>query len=348
MLRTPPTRSRNLILPLLVATFLITAGCNGFDTSQNSTSPDGAVSTPATETPTIALTPTPTPAAPENGTDLRSITLEQNEGVSAVGELDSGDPQNEEGHYEPVEFAAEAGTTVTITMGASTGNPKMRLVAPNGTLLNTNDVGGLGNAAMFEKIVLPDTGRYTVIATSSISNGTFEYILTIEEISGWAEDPSKWNETLQYTEFATDYRTVFSDPVDNNNITTGPINTEDDYVVITYVMSPNSTREDLIDIDAAHLLTYKNLYEDYRDESSAVNETWVPDRVYHRAVTPDGELYRTTYLTKEWAREYAETGEIDPYMLRYYATLRQGPAQQDYVEGAANSTSEVGYDIRDE
>ncbi|MBV0924051.1 PPC domain-containing protein [Halomicroarcula limicola] len=344
MLRTTSTRSRNLLSTLLVAFLLITAGCNGIDVDPSDTGPDRTTGTPVTGTPT-APTATPTPTVPENGTDLRSVTV----GQSGVGELDSGDPQDGGRYYERVEFAAEANTTLNITMGSSIGNPKMRLVAPNGTTLGSNDDGGMDNAAKFKKIEIPETGQYTIIATSSTPNATFDYILTVKDITD--EIPANWNEYKRYREFAHDYRDVAADTTtpDEAVFRDYSVNTEQDYVVVTYVMDSNVSGDDRAGIDATLLLTYENLYEDYSDENASfTDETWIPDRVYHRAVTPDGELYRTTFIKTKWAKEMVETDELDQYLFRYLATMRKGPADSDYVEGADNSTTEVGYDVIEE
>jgi hypothetical protein len=64
-------------------------------------------------------------------------------------------------------------------------------------------------------------------------------------------------------------------------------------------------------------------------------------------VTPDGKLYRTTYVSKTMVDRY--TGDNYPeYWLAYLSTIKVGPGHENYVEGADNSTTELDYPEMDE
>lgn len=333
---------------VLVTALLITSGCNGLGVGQSDTGLNGTDETAASETP-ASTTPTATPAVPENGTDIRRVSLEQDAGRTMRSELDGGDPQNGDKYYEPVEFAAEAGTKVNITLGGDGGDPLVRLLGPNGTVLDTNDDGGLGNTAELTMVTLPETGQYTIVATSSEPNTAFTYYLTVDRFIPpaqrdvlFAGDPSTWNHTEQLGEFAYDYRATFEIGTNLTEIEYAYLNGEENYIVVTYEMPPNASRENLTNIDTALMLAHSNMDDAYRDApaDATFNKSWTPDRVYHRAVTPDGELYRVTYTTTEWARQWEEDNiELRTYLFRYFSTLTHGPAHSSYVEGANNSTA---------
>ncbi|MDS0277714.1 hypothetical protein NDI85_07905 [Halomicroarcula sp. S1AR25-4] len=340
MLRITLSTSRNALLTVLVAALLITAGCNGLGVGETDTGPDGTTSTPES-------TATPTPTVPQNGTDLRSISLEQDAGHIINSDLDGGDPKRDGKYYEPVQFAAEAGTVVNISMRSPTGDPLVKLRGPNGTVIDLDDDDGMGDAADLTMVTLPETGQYTIIATSSEPNTAFTYYLTVEQFIPpeqrdvlFAGNMSSWNRTEQLGEFADDV----SRPFDKNtwtNITGVSVNTDENYVVLTYTMDPqNRTMDRMTDLDASMLFAYSAVDGYYQRGEGEVNASWAPERIYYRTVTPDGELYRISYLTAEQAEDYRRTQELDQY---YYGSLwaqrTYGPAHDSYVEGADNSTS---------
>ncbi|QIO21959.1 PPC domain-containing protein [Haloarcula sp. JP-L23] len=348
MLRTTLSTSRNALLTVLVAALLITAGCNGLGVGETDTGPDGTTSTPE---PTA--TPTPTPTVPQNGTDLRSISLEQDAGRTFTSDLDGGDPQRDGKYYEPVEFAAEAGTVVNITLGANSGDPMVELRGPNGTVIDLNDDGGMGDAANLTMVTLLETGQYTIIATSSEPNEAFMYLLTVEQFIPpeqrdelYAGDTSSWNRTEQLGEFGYDFANAFDKSVNWTTISAISTNSEENYTVVTYTINPkNYTVDKMVDLDAAMLYGYAGMDDYYRtNDNGVVDGSWAPERLYFRTVTPEGELYRVSYLTSEEARTYMETENLDRYYLTLWVHRHFGPAHPSYVAGADNATStgEIG------
>ncbi|WP_254279898.1 PPC domain-containing protein [Haloarcula marina] len=261
-----------------------------------------------------------------------------------------GDPQNENGYYEPVQFAAEANTSVNITMGAQNGDPQIRLLAPNGSTIAINDDGAYkGNGAVLRGIRLPVAGSYTIIAGSSKSNATFEYILTIEEYSAPIDEtsPENWNKREKLDEFARDYRKVANSTDNHTQITNQTVYPDQNYISLTYKRRPENTT-DLQNTQVSILLTYSNLGDVYRNESSdPFDKSFIPERIFFRAETTDGELYRTAYLTDDWVREYSRTDDFETYWYKFLYATRWGPAHESYVEGADNSTS-VGLAVYDE
>ncbi|GGO00791.1 hypothetical protein [Haloarcula pellucida] len=348
MLRITLSTSRNALLTVLVAALLITAGCNGLGVGETDTGPDGTTSTPES---TATPTPTPTPTVPQNGTDLRSISLEQDAGHIINSDLDGGDPKRDGKYYEPVQFAAEAGTVVNISMRSPTGDPLVKLRGPNGTVIDLDDDGGMGDAADLTMVTLPETGQYTIIATSSEPNTAFTYYLTVEQFIPpeqrdvlFAGNMSSWNRTEQLGEFAYDYTTVFNEHT-WTNITGYSVNADEEYIAVTYVIEPeNRTFEKMAELDGVMLYGYTGVDKSYQNADGVVNPSWAPERIYFRTVTPDGELYRISYLTSEQAQTYRETQNFDRYYANIWRTRHYGPAHFKYVEGADNATStgEIG------
>jgi hypothetical protein len=109
--------------------------------------------------------------------DLRSIAY----GQTKPGLIDDGDPFRSGVNYEPVTFGGAAGDNVTITM-TSDGDTKLYLLAPNGTQIAVNDDSSeLSDFnSRIENVVLPETGTYTIVATSFSSGARFVYDLGLE------------------------------------------------------------------------------------------------------------------------------------------------------------------------
>ena len=109
--------------------------------------------------------------------DLRSIAYGQNKS----GRIDDDDPSGFDGEYEPVTFGGAAGDNVTITM-TSDGDTKLYLLAPSGTQIAVNDDSSeLSDFnSRIENVVLPETGTYTIVATSFSSGARFVYDLGLE------------------------------------------------------------------------------------------------------------------------------------------------------------------------
>lgn len=320
--------SRYTILCVLVAVLVATAGCSSLVSE----------STTPTETPS-----TPSNTLADEGSDLRSISVPENGSSSADGEIDGSDPllASTGTHYEPIQFTVDAGTMVNLSVVSESGTPELRLQDPNGTTVASDSSDG--NSAEFATLELNQTGQYTLVVTSSEEYSGFEYTLTVERYiePNFNGPPSSWDEESRYLEFATDYGLVAQN-TSSGNLTAinRTANTEDDYIVFTYEMDPNATTYERLSIDNALQISYWFLYEEYAaDDGDFNNESWVPERIYHRAITPDGDFYRSTYVTLEWARDYGETEDPRLYGARYFATLRYGPANQGYIEGGNRSTT---------
>lgn len=320
--------TRHTVLRVLVAVLVVTAGCSSL-VSDNSR---------PTETPD-----TPSNTLPDDGINLRNITIPDNGSTSADGEIDGTDPvlASTGAHYEPVQFTADAGTSVNITVISDSGVPQLYLRAPNGTTVATDSTDG--NSAGFKLLELERSGQYTLIAAATDDRSGFEYTLTVERYiePDFNGPPSSWDEKSRYLEFATDYGLVAQN-TSSGNITAinRTANTDDDYIVFTYEMDPNATLYERLSVDNALQISYWFMYEEYAaDDGDFNNESWVPERIYHRAITPEGDFYRSTYITLEWARDYGETGDPQLFQARYWETLRYGPAHQEYVEGGNRSTS---------
>ncbi|WP_254273423.1 PPC domain-containing protein [Haloarcula marina] len=334
---------------VLLTILLVTAGYYGFMAEESDPSASGDIGIPASEpTLTSTATATPTPTNAGEGTDLRNISLEQDGGQITRGEIDRDDPQNENGYYEPVQFVAEANTSVNITMGARNGDPQIRLLAPNGSTVDADDNGGFGNSAAIEEATLPQTGRYTLIAGSSEPNTTFGYLLTVEEHTESINEsnPANWNKRAKLTEFAYDFRSAANATDNHTQVTNYTVFPKENYISLTYERIPENTT-DLQNTQVSVLITYANLGTAYRESSGPFNESFIPDRIFLRAETTDGQLYRTAYLTDEWAKEHERTDDFETYWYKFLYATRWGPAHESYVEGADNSTS-VGLAVYDE
>jgi len=370
MISTHLFRSRNMVLTVLSVLLLLSAGCNGLgvgeteiDTSDRSPESSGTQAHTSTVTtmPTSTATPTPDPEA----TDLRQIEV-QSVGselytTNTRGEIDRGDPRNNQGYYEPVTFRAQANDTITVSMRGIRGDPSLELRAPNGTVLETDDDGGVGETATIDEETVPTTGRYTIIAAGSAERqpSTFEYLLRVNRAPRESEtqtatptptspqndsgdifmagNATTWNETEQYTNFAYDFGTIAQDEhTDVEQLVM--VNPEQDYVVLTLIDGPhyNASQRQLFVGSLAY--TNVNVYEGYvHDEIGVVNDSWAPDRVYIRFVTPEKRgVYRITALTKRAALMNISKNDtrhrIGPSIDDYFFRKHVGPASSLYAD----------------
>jgi len=341
---------RRTLFSILFATLMITAGCSGIlsDPGNNS-----------------GATPTSTPdesdsanrSTSDTATDLRSITVPDNGSTTVAGELDTGDPVSNDTFYEPVQVAVRAGTQVNITMEADGAEPTLRVVNPEGNVTQTVSSGDSGTAEIIRG-TFSDTGNYTIEATSANPSATFKYHLTIERAEDglFAGPKSTWNKTEKYLAFGRSFARAANATADNGQFS-GYVsrrslwaNAEKDYLIIGYQWdAENLTTREMVDIDTAIELTYANLDETYRNATGnpefAENKSWVPEIIYFRAENPNGELYRTNFLTVDWAREYAATDDIRSYSDRYYSTNRIGPGSPSYEAGGDVMTTDEAFPL---
>jgi hypothetical protein len=109
----------------------------------------------------------------EHGADLRSISY----GETGYGTVDTHDPSGYRGYYEPVTFSGDAGDEVTISMHSGGGDTYLLLVGPSGNVIAENDdYSGYDSRVI---VTLPESGQYTIIATSFDSAATFDYSLSV-------------------------------------------------------------------------------------------------------------------------------------------------------------------------
>jgi len=317
-----------VVLTVLLASLIVTSGCAGLlpgDTNEAETS-------------------TLKPETRTNGTDLRSVSIPANGSVTVSGELDHGDPKQGNKFYEPVQVDAEEGQLVNITMEAERGNPSLRVVTPDGNVTRTVS-NGTGNTVTVLGGEFPQSGSYTVEATSADQNAAFNYTLTIERFQLGdkllAGNPVYWNETEQYLQFGEDFSFVTQGTTQYGEFPANASkdglrsNATGDYLVISYNISSDLNFTQKNSIDVAFRLIYSGLVKKYRqfgnDSATITNVTWAPEIIFFRGVSNEtGELQRTTFLTAEWAREYLAGGEWDHYAGWYYSTLRYGPGSPGY------------------
>jgi len=346
-----------ILLGIIVATLVVTAGCSGV-LSGPGTTPDN------TSTATAKVVETPTPNESETGssrmnaTDLRKITVPSNSSATYSGELDRADPVRNNTFYEPVAVTVEAGTHVNITMQTGEGEPKLRIRNPNGTVTHRTGDGGQGLAQVIRG-TFSQTGRYTIEATSATQNVTFEYNLTITRTENviFAGPKSTWNETEKYLSFGGDFINSANETANNGQFynyvhqRTLWANAEKDYLIIGYRGDvQNLTDDEKLDIDVALQDTYEDLIETYRNATDnpkyAEGESWIPEVIYFRVENRQGELYQTNFLTKRWIEEFFETENLSVYAGRYYSTSRIGPGNPDYeVAGGKVTTTQAAFPL---
>jgi hypothetical protein len=321
---------------VLVALTILSAGCSTVLDSGTE-----AVSEPE-ETPTEQQTPELTPV---NGTDIRSISLVAGENVSATGEIDGSDPrQSGTGTpYEPINFTAESNTTLTLTMEAENKNQMFVLYNSNETVVDYIGTNKTTDTARLSNIRLENGGRYTLHATTGGGDKTFQYKLTAHYTEPlFSGDPATWNKTERYLEYAGDYGNVANDTSGNLTYVNHSVSAENDYAIITYEIGTDPTIVELADVDRTILHAHDDLYDVYLNESNQpFNKSWVPDRIYHRAITPSGELARTTYIERSWAAEYQNGTDIPVYASRYISTVHVGPGKVGSFKNISNSNEET-------
>ena len=335
---------RRAILSILLVVLMITAGCSS-----------GLSGVPGGETPTEEQS-TERHLTPTSGTDLRSISLSENLTLKK-GELDGSDPRNDQTVYEPIQFTATAGTQVLIGMQHhdGEGEPVIRVRSPNGSIVDIANNGEDGYAK-FDVLTLNKTGRYTIEATSATPNTTFEYMLSVEKRpENFVGPMSTWGKKERYYEFASDLAINANSVMTNAdtynssspNADISPLieaNASGDYAVVTYRMRTDLNGTQFLGVDWSLLNAYSYTVEEY-ENSDTVDETWIPERVYFRGLTYDGELYRTHYVNTAWAREYIRTEETSDYGWRFLATRMNGPAHRAYESGGNFSTTDSEFPL---
>jgi len=321
------TELRQAGLSVLLASLIVTSGCAGLLPNTNE-----------------AETSTSTPEKRTNGTDLRSISFPVNGSITVSGELDHGDPKQNNKLYEPVQIDTVEGQLLNITMEAEHGNPTLRIVNPDGNVTQTLSSENQSTVT-FSGRELSQSGRYTLEATSDDQNAMFNYTLTIEQVDQddalFAGDGAQWNETEQYLSSGEDFSIATQGTTQYGTFPTNAsknslrANATGDYLVVTYNMSPdlNFTQKNLIDVTLR--ISYINLIKKYKEfgnnSNTLTNVTWVPEIIFFKGVSNEtGELHRTTFLTAEWAREYLAGGKWNHYAGWYYSTIRQGPGSPSY------------------
>jgi len=322
---------RQVLLSVLLTSLIVTSGCTGLLPGDMNEAETG----------------TPVPETRTNGTDLRSLSIPENGSITASGELDHGDPKHGSNFYEPVQVDAPEGQVVRITMKAESRNPSLRVVSPDGNVTQ-NVSNESGNVTVVPSRELLQSGNYTLETTSTDQNATFNYTLTIERVERndklFAGDAAQWNETEQYLNFGQDVSKLMEGSSPPGQYPTNAsknglrANATGDYLIITYKLYPHFKFAEKNKIDVSFMLEYQQLvgiYKKFRNNSiTPADETWAPEIIFFKGVSNEtGEIVRTTFLTKEWARAYLENDtneQFDSYLGWYYSTIRQGPGSPEY------------------
>lgn len=101
-------------------------------------------------------------------------------GESVTSRIDDSDPEGYRGNYEELTFRGTGGEIVTITMTAESGTPYIFLEDPEGSVVVEAE--GSGGEAVIERYTLPETGQFTIVATSESESASFEYEVELTEI----------------------------------------------------------------------------------------------------------------------------------------------------------------------
>ena len=347
------SNTRHVALAVALAVLIVSAGCSSFLTDGNPPA-EGTAQAPGTQTPAPTNNTSQGGSLAANGSDLRSVSIPDNASSTVYGEIDGGDSvlEGTNRYYEPIVFAAESGDTANVTMSSIANDPELRLRNPNGTTVAIDNDGGSGNDAQFEMLTLNETGQYTLVASAVEPNTGFDYTLTVE---GYENNSYGATEVNRYNEFGRDlivtaqyesggrpyFRNESQEPQGNvSAFTARAANASTDTVVVGYYVDEDMPTREAIDVDVSLVQAYALVYEEYRtNESLAANESWVPDRAYMMAYNHDDELYRVTYMERDWAEHLAESGienttALQDTLFTFIGTVQHGPAHPEYEEGS--------------
>ncbi|MEL6900805.1 MAG: PPC domain-containing protein [Cyanobacteria bacterium J06606_4] len=104
--------------------------------------------------------------------------------VHQLGVLSAGDHQFETGSYfDSYEIEGSAGQRVSISLDSSDFNTFLGLFDSEGTLIVTNDDAAEENPNSYISTTLPQSGTYTVVATSHAPEGSGDYRLTMRSFA---------------------------------------------------------------------------------------------------------------------------------------------------------------------
>lgn len=168
----PPSRRRFLQSGVAVAATLGTAGCAGVG---GLVGRDGGDSGSAGDTGGSAGSDS---GSDGSGNNLRSISYGDTE-ESVVERDDGRDPEYSD-VAEPVEFEAEAGDVVTVSMVSATFDAYLVLADPAGGVVAEDDDSAGGRDSRIER-TLTKSGTYTIWAGSYEGDATGSYTLTLSK-----------------------------------------------------------------------------------------------------------------------------------------------------------------------
>lgn len=104
-------------------------------------------------------------------------TVELVQGETVVGLLQTEDASREAGQFQDFySFMGSAGQNIRIDLSSNEFDTYLQVVAPNGTAVENDDFEGSTNRSIVE-LQLPETGRYSIIATSYRENEIGSYQL---------------------------------------------------------------------------------------------------------------------------------------------------------------------------
>lgn len=104
----------------------------------------------------VVVQATPQPSTPTPAPAIAGAVGEIDYGETAVGEL------TEEAQIGTFRFNGTAGDQVTIALNSSDFDPKVRLIAPDGTVLAEDDDSGPDLNALISEFTLPRDGEYVI------------------------------------------------------------------------------------------------------------------------------------------------------------------------------------------
>jgi hypothetical protein len=122
---------------------------------------------------------------------VASVDIQYGETIpNSLEETDQTDREEYGSRYiDTYRFSGEAGDEVEITMESPSGDTVLLLEGPDGSEVATNDdYNDTYNSQI--RTTLPESGGYTIIATSYGEDATFEYQLTLEATNTSTNQPA--------------------------------------------------------------------------------------------------------------------------------------------------------------
>ncbi|MCL4254485.1 MAG: hypothetical protein KJ043_12005, partial [Anaerolineae bacterium] len=206
-----------------------------------------------------------------------------NSGTIALDEAVVGEITNEN-FVRFYAFSGTQGDVVTFTMRADVGNldPYLILIDPDGQQIARNDDGsGLGFNSSLDKVILPKTGDYTLVATRfqvafGVTEGTFQLSATAD--SGTSQ--------ALIGILPIEYEVPQTEVLSGGNFQYYGFNAQaGDVITITHVnasgnLDPFLALEDVFGVELAR--SYDDLFEENRNfDNAAIRNFIIPNTGYY-------------------------------------------------------------------